>query len=110
MRAECSQLTPQAGVVECTNGSLSGKGLTERLPLRFTLRGTALELEFRPVAGASWRLQRQGGGTITVQVSGGRVERLQALLAIPADWKVSGLSLRHISRSCLSRSGGDAAG
>lgn len=90
VRVECSQLTQQSGVIECARGSLSAAGLKEPLPLRFTLRGATLELEFRPAPGESWRLQRQGNGEMSVQVSGGRIERLQTLFGVPPEWKIAG--------------------
>lgn len=90
VRLDCGQFQLQADGFDCASGSLSANGLSEKLPLRFSLRGGALEVDVRPAAGEQWLLKKSGSGDLDVSITAGQTKRLQALLPLPDGWKLSG--------------------
>ncbi len=90
VRGECLRLIWERGGVDCESGNLSVAGFKERLPLRFSWRNGALEIIVEPAAGERWQVKRSASGEVDVTLTGSHVERLQAILPVPAGWKTGG--------------------
>lgn len=90
VRGECDRLTWRRGGLDCESGRLGAAGFKERLPLRFSWRDGGLEVIVQPDASERWFVKRAPDGDLEVDIAGGRLERLAALLPLPAGWKADG--------------------
>ncbi|HJW26488.1 MAG TPA: hypothetical protein VJ576_16455 [Rhodocyclaceae bacterium] len=86
VRAECGRFSWQDGKADCRDGRLSIPGLKEKLPFGFSYAGGALDVDIRPTRDERWHLVRRPDGSLRLEVAGGRIERLAALLPMPEPW------------------------